>query len=133
MLTDSGDNDVNATVPALTAIMQEEALLPAEEQLTVHMFGFGPDVHEAFIEQLANIGNGSHFTCQTGGDMDRVNLVRAFTRLASQPAVKVSLMQEIRAGSAAGYKCESLHTYSVRRFNTEQLPFSDDWAFVFTC
>jgi secreted protein with Ig-like and vWFA domain len=107
MLTDSGDNYAHVTVPNLTAIMQEEAQLPTDEQLTVHMFGFGQGVNEAFIEQLANIGNGSHFTCQTGGDMDRVNLVRAFTRLASQPAVKVSLMQEIRAGSAAKYKCES--------------------------
>lgn len=59
MLSDSADGSKGSTATVLTAIMQEEAQLPTEEQLTLHILGFGPGLDQHFIEQLANIGNGS--------------------------------------------------------------------------
>jgi hypothetical protein len=115
MLTDSGDHYKQQTITQLEQIMGAEAAYPEEERLTLHMIGFGPYVDIQFVEKLADIGNGSFISCQTGGDMDRLDLVKAFSHLASHPAVKVSLMREIRgaptraAGSKAA-RCVLLRT-----------------------
>ena len=105
MLTDSGDWHKEASLQQLRHIMTAEQRLPEEERLALHMIGFGPAVDIHFVEQLADIGGGSHIVCQTGGEVDRLDLVKAFSRLAAKPALKVSLMQELRGGnsSAARY------------------------------
>jgi hypothetical protein len=100
MLTDSGDSVKQQSLDRMRQIMAAEANLPEAEQLTLHMIGFGPDVDEQFVEELANIGNGSHLVCHTGGEMDRLDLVRAFSRLAAEPALKVSLLQQLRGGAS---------------------------------
>ena len=108
MLTDSGDWDKQNSLQTLQQIMSQEAQLPDNERMTLHMIGFGPDVDRAFVQQLANIGNGSYLVCQTGGDVDRLDLVKAFGQLAAQPALKVSLLQQLRggaAGSACAHSC----------------------------
>lgn len=104
MLTDSGDNYKSNSLQTFQAIMAQEAQLADEERLTLHMIGFGPAVDLQFVEQLANMGNGSHLVCQTGGDVDRLDLVKAFGQLAAQPALKVSLLHTLRgtAPAAAG-------------------------------
>ena len=102
MLTDSGDWHKDSSLQTLRNIMQQESQLSEDERLTLHMIGFGPNVDLHFVEQLADIGNGSHLVCQTGGDVDRLDLVKAFGQLAAQPALKVSLLQQLRGGAAAG-------------------------------
>eukprot|EP00892_Ulva_mutabilis_P011345 jgi/Ulvmu1/8583/UM045_0026.1 len=92
LLTDSEDWVKATSVDVLRWIMEAEAALPEAERLTVHVIGFGPGVDEGFIQQLAAIGRGSHFTCQAARDMDRTNLVRAFSRIASRPADQVALV-----------------------------------------
>jgi hypothetical protein len=101
MLSDSEDWYKSQSLQTLRSMMAAEQGLPEEERLTLHMIGFGPDVDLAFVEQLADIGNGSHLVCQTGSDMDRLDLVKAFGRLAAQPALKVSLMHELRGRPSA--------------------------------
>lgn len=100
MLTDSGDWHKDSSLQILRAIVAQEAALPEEQRLTLHMIGFGPDVDVRFVEQLADAGSGSHLVCQTGGDMDRLDLVKAFGQLAAQPALKVSLLHALRGGAA---------------------------------
>jgi hypothetical protein len=100
MLTDSGDWYKQQSLDQVRHIMAAEAHLPEAEQLTLHMIGFGPDVDEKFVEELATIGNGSHLVCQTGGEVDRLDLVKAFSRLAAEPALKVSLLQQLRGGAS---------------------------------
>jgi hypothetical protein len=97
MLTDSkhGVWQLPETRETLQKIMLEELHLPVEEQVTLHMFGFGDGVNETFIRTLADIGNGSYLNCGTQVDADRVTLVKAFMCLASEPAVKVSLQQQV--------------------------------------
>lgn len=73
--------------------MEEEQNLPEAERLTVHVIGFGHGVDEMFIKQLADIGNGSHMTCSAAKDIDRLRLVKAFSRIAAHPALKVSLQE----------------------------------------
>lgn len=82
MLTDAHDNqdtrsilgktnpcdDHYQAVPALKAMMHEEAALPEDEQVTLHMLGFGPHIDEKYIERLATLGNGSFLTCRCGSD-----------------------------------------------------------------
>lgn len=58
------DDDHYQAIPALKAMMQEEAALPEDEQVTLHMLGFGPHVDAKYIERLANLGNGSFLTCR---------------------------------------------------------------------
>lgn len=91
LLTDSEDWYKASSTDVLRRIMQVEQNLPEAERLTVHVIGFGPGVDENFIRDLANIGNGSHLTLQAAKDMDRLCLVKAFARIAAQPALKVSL------------------------------------------
>jgi hypothetical protein len=101
MLTDSGDWCKQQSLAYMRQIMAAEASLPEAEQLTLHMIGFGPSVDHEFVEDLATIGNGSHLVCQTGGEVDRLDLVKAFSRLAAEPALKVSLLQQLRGGQAS--------------------------------
>jgi putative aminopeptidase FrvX len=101
MLTDSADWEKTHSLQVLRKIMESEQQLPEEERLTLHMIGFGVDVDTAFITALADIGNGSYLVCQTGSDMDRLDLVKAFSQLAAQPALKVSLLQILRGGTSA--------------------------------
>ena len=112
LLTDSEDWHHSSSVQQLLNIMAAESQLPESEQLSVHVIGFGARVDVNFIEQLATIGNGSHLVCQTGGDMDRLDLVTAFSQLAAQPALKVSLLATLRgapvaAASAPPAGCDS--------------------------
>jgi hypothetical protein len=95
LLTDSGDWHKDHSLQTLRQIMAAEQKYPEDERLTLHMIGFGSGVDLCFVEQLADIGNGSHLVCQTGSDVDRLDLVKAFGRLAAQPALKVSLMHEL--------------------------------------
>jgi hypothetical protein len=109
MLTDSGDFDKEGSLQTMRSIMAQESQLPEDQRLTLHMIDFGPDVDVNFVERLASIGNGSHLVCQTGGDVDRLELVKAFGQLATQPALKVSLLQAVRTTSAAALGgCASL-------------------------
>jgi hypothetical protein len=101
MLTDSEDCGKQQSLDYMRQIMAAEASLPEAEQLTLHMIGFGPSVDHQFVEDLATIGNGSHLVCQTGGEVDRLDLVKAFSRLAAEPALKVSLLQQLRGGQAS--------------------------------
>ena len=105
MLTDSGDWEKASSLHQLQSIMASETQLPEEEQLSLHMIGFGPDVDVQFIESLADCGNGSHMVCQTGGDVDRLELVKAFSQLAAQPALKVSLLQTLRGTTTSSNGC----------------------------
>ena len=93
LLTDSGDWEKSSSTSVLTSIMAQEQNLPEAERLTMHVIGFGPGVDEAFIKRLADIGNGSHMTCQAASDIDRLTLVKAFARIAAHPALKVSLRE----------------------------------------
>ena len=110
MLTDSGDWHKSSSLQTLQNIMAQEGQLPEDQRLTLHMIGFGSGVDLHFVEQLATLGNGSHLVCQTGGDMDRLDLVKAFGQLAAQPALKVSLLHTLRGGAPAGHasKCVPL-------------------------
>lgn len=72
--------------------MLQEQRLPMAQRLTVHVIGFGPHVDGNFIKQLAIIGGGSHFTCQAAADMDRTNLIKAFSRIAARPSDKIALI-----------------------------------------
>ena len=92
LLTDSEDWVKKTSVNVLMKIMASEKALPEAERLTVHVIGFGPGVDERFIQQLASIGGGSHFTCHAARDMDRTNLVKAFSRIAARPADQVALV-----------------------------------------
>ena len=92
LLTDSGDAVKDSSAQVLQQIMTREQQLPEAERLTVHVIGFGPGVDERYIQQLASIGGGSHFTCQAARDMDRTNLVKAFSRIAARPADQVALV-----------------------------------------
>lgn len=92
LLTDSEDWVKASSVDVLQHIMEGEKQLPEAERLTVHVIGFGPGVDESFIQQLATIGCGSHFTCQAARDMDRTNLVKAFSRIAARPGDQVALV-----------------------------------------
>lgn len=92
LLTDSEDWVKASSVDVLQRIMEGEKQLPEAERLTVHVIGFGPGVDESFIQQLATIGCGSHFTCQAARDMDRTNLVKAFSRIAARPGDQVALV-----------------------------------------
>jgi hypothetical protein len=93
LLSDSEDWHKRDSCQALKDIMAHEASLPEAERLTVHVIGFGPSIDEAFIRKLADIGEGSHMSCQAATDFDRLNLVKAFSRIAAQPALKVSLRE----------------------------------------
>ena len=101
MLTDSADRDKDQSIELVYNMMECEAQLPEEQRLTLHVIGIGPHVDLPFVEELAEMGNGSHLVCQTGGDMDRLELVKAFGHLAAQPALKVSLLQTLRGGASA--------------------------------
>ena len=92
LLTDSGDAVKDSSAQVLQQIMAREQQLPEAERLTVHVIGFGPGVDKHYIQQLASIGGGSHFTCRAARDMDRTNLVKAFSRIAARPADQVALV-----------------------------------------
>lgn len=92
LLSDSGDHYKSSSEKVLRGIMQKEQQYPEAERLNVHVIGFGPGVDARFIQQLATIGCGSHFTCQAARDMDRLNLVKAFSRIAARPADQVALV-----------------------------------------
>jgi hypothetical protein len=106
LLTDSGDWYKQQSLNQMRNIMAAEACLPEPVQLTLHMIGFGPEVDENFVEELGTIGNGSHLVCQTGGEIDRLDLVKAFSRLAAEPALKVSLLQQLRGGGASSSQAQ---------------------------
>ena len=57
-------DDHYQAMPALKAMMHEEAALPEDEQVTLHMLGFGPHIDEKYIERLADLGKGSYLTCR---------------------------------------------------------------------
>lgn len=77
----------------LQDIMKTEQQYPEEQRLTLHVIGFGPGVDSSYIQELASIGCGSHFTCQAAMDIDRLNLVKAFSRIAAKPSAQVALVQ----------------------------------------
>lgn len=92
VLTDSGDCKKATGLATMREIMQKELQHPEAERLAVHVIGFGPQVDGNFIRDLAAIGGGSHFTCHAAIDMDRLKLVKAFTRIAARPADQVALV-----------------------------------------
>jgi hypothetical protein len=98
LLTDSEDWVKTQSKKVLRQIMESEQKLDEAERLTVHVIGFGPDVDEGYIEALARIGNGSHLCCHAARDMDRLNLVQAFSTIAAHPAIKVSLLKQTAGG-----------------------------------
>lgn len=91
LLTDSEDFSRKESTALMRKIMAGEQSLPEAEQLAFHFIGFGPGVDEEYIRKLASIGNGSHMTCLAANDMDRVTLVKAFSRIAARPALQVAL------------------------------------------
>lgn len=83
-------------IETMQDIMRAERELPETERLTVHVIGFGPHVIHSYVEQLAALGGGSHMVCQGAHDTDRIHLIRAFTRIAAQPALQVALVPDAR-------------------------------------
>lgn len=75
------DGDHYQAVPALKAMMAEEAALPEDQQVTLHMLGFGPHIDEKYIERLANLGNGSYLTCRCERATSRERAVLLLRRI----------------------------------------------------
>ena len=60
--------------------------------LSLHTIGFGTDVDEGFLKQMANMGEGSFTMCRGEADIGGMQLVRAFEMLAERPDRKTALM-----------------------------------------
>ena len=92
LLTDAEEWEQGDAAHTLMDVMEQEEVLPEGERLIVHVIGFGRDVNQNFIAELAELGNGSHMTCRAAKDMDRLKLIHAFARIAAQPQVQIGLV-----------------------------------------
>jgi hypothetical protein len=97
---------MDKSLSTLNRIMREEESLLEQQRLTLHMIGIGPDVRHEFVQRMASIGNGSFLNCPTSCDLDRLVLVQAFSRLAAQPATRISLVQHDGASAHVGNSSE---------------------------
>lgn len=91
LLTDAEEWEQGDAAATLRGIMEQEQHLPENDRLMVHVIGFGRDVNEEFIAELAELGHGSHITCRAAKDMDGLRLIHAFARIAAQPQLQIGL------------------------------------------
>lgn len=92
LLTDAEEWEQGDAVETLTDVMEQEEVLPEGERLMVHVIGFGHDVNQDFIAELADLGHRGHMTCRAAKEMDRLKLFHAFARIAAQPQVQIGLV-----------------------------------------
>lgn len=99
LLTDSDDWHKAHSLLKLQQALETQRRTASEEQVPqVHVIGYGRNVDERFLQQLADAGNGSYVACRqpesvdTSADVARLQLVSAFEQLADRPDRRGALM-----------------------------------------